>query len=118
MEKLTIYLLASWFWLALIMSFYWGIRAVQLFTNNLNWHWKVYQFVFNFIGSFAGWCCFYVLLVRTQNNFPSFQSLALSDVILFVISLLGLTGHLPEVIYGFVKGLEEITRKAFEKLSK
>ena len=118
MGKLINFLITWWFWLALTMSFYWGIRAVILFTKDRNWHWKSYQFIFNFIGSFASWCCFYILLVRTQNNMPSFQAVTSGDMVLFIMSLLGLTGHLPQVIYGLVEGFIEVGKKAVEKLSK
>lgn len=116
MEKLIGLLISLWFWLALAMSLYWGIRALILFAQGRNWCWKSYQFIFNFIGSFAGWCCFYALLVRTRNNIPSFQGFTSGDVVLFIISLLGLTGHLPEVTYGLVRGFGELGKKVLEKL--
>lgn len=118
MERLINFLIASWFWLALIMSLFWGTRSVILFGISRNFWWKSYQFIFNFVGSFAGWFCFYVLLIRTQNNMPRFQTLTIGDIILFVVSLLGLTGHLPQVTYGLVEGFAEIAKKATDKLTK
>ena len=118
MENLIKILITSWFWLALGMSFFWGIRSTILFTRSKIFWWKSYQFIFNFVGSFAGWFCFYVLLIRTQNNMPQFQGFGGVDIALFILSLLGLTGHLPQVIYGIVEGFAEIAKRAIDKLSK
>ncbi len=126
MERLIELLLASWFWFATIMSLFWSTRSVILFRNQgiygrnfyENFWWKSYEFIFNFVGSFAGWFCFYALLIRTQNNIPRFQGFTGGDIILFIVSLLGLTGHLPQTIYGFVESFAEITKRATEKLLK
>lgn len=118
MKNLIDVLLCFWFWFALIMSFFWGIRAIALFGSGRNFWWKSYQFIFNFTGSFAGWSCFYVLLIKTQNNMPAFKDLGAGDIVLFIASLLGLTGHLPQVTYGFVEGFDEIARKAIGRLTK
>ena len=56
-ENVVNILIYSWFWMALILSFYWGIRATFLFAKDRNLWWKSYQFIFNFVGSFAGWGC-------------------------------------------------------------
>ena len=64
--------------------------------------WLSYQLIFNFVGSFAGWICFYVLLVRAQSKLPDLSGFNLGDFILFLLSLLGLTGHLPQTLYGLV----------------
>ena len=84
MKMLIIFLINYWFWLALGMSLFWGIRSVILFRKQKPWLWKIYEFIFNFVGSFAGWFCFYVLLIRTQNNMPNFQNLTIGDIILFI----------------------------------
>lgn len=118
MEILIKFLLASWLWFATIMSLFWGTRSTILFAESRNFWWKSYEFIFNFVGSFAGWFCFYALLIRTQNNIPRFQGFTGGDIILFIVSLLGLTGHLPQTIYGFVESFAEITKKATEKLLK
>jgi len=118
MEDSIKFLIAAWFWLALVMSLFWGIRSTFLFANSRNFWWKSYQFIFNFVGSFAGWFCFYVLLVRTHNNMPQFQGFVGGDILLFAVSLLGLTGHLPQVTYGLVEGFAEIAKRAIDKLTK
>jgi|GEM_PF-2680371 len=118
MGMLIKFLLTYWLWLATIMSSFWSIRSVILFAESRNFWWKSYQFIFNFVGSFAGWFCFYALLIRTQNNMPQFRGFNGGDIILFVTSLLGLTGHLPQTIYGFVESFAEIAKKTIEKLLK
>lgn len=118
MKDLVSFLINHWLLLATIMSIFWGIRSTILFARQREFFWKTYQFIFNFVGSFAGWFCFYVLLIRVQNNFPDFRSLELGDIFLFVVSLLGLTGHLPQVTYGFIEGFAKLAEKAVEKISK
>lgn len=120
MKSIIDILLLSWVWLTLasIMSLFWGVRAIVLFERERNFWWKSYQFIFNFIGSFFGWGCFYVLLVRTQNSMPTFKDFSVGDVVLFVLSLLGLTGHLPQATYGLVAGLADIARKITTKVTK
>lgn len=117
MKNLVAFLIHYWFWFAAGMSLFWGIRSVILFQKSRHFLWKAYDFIFNFVGSFAGWFCFYVLLIRIQNNLPDFRNVTLGDVVLFIISLLGLTGHLPQVTYGFVEGFAELTKKAIKKMS-
>ena len=116
MDKLIDLLITCWFWLAIGMSLFWGIRAPLIFEKNRGFGWKSYQFIFNFVGSFAGWVCFYALLIRFKNNMPTCRGFTGGDIILFVISLLALTGHLPQVIYGVIQSLDKIAKAAIEKI--
>jgi len=81
-----------WFVFALIMSLYWRLRSAYFFTTDpitriderkqemffLRRRWPrlgtffiaSYQFMVNFIGSFAGWFCLYVLLIRVESRRP------------------------------------------------
>ena len=118
MEKLIAFLITSWLCLAIIMSVFWGIRGTILFAKSRNFWWKSYQFIFNFVGSFAGWFCFYALLIKSQNNITTFRGFGGSDFVLFILSLIGLTGHLPQALYGFVESFSKIAEKATEKLLK
>lgn len=94
--------LKYWVWVALFMSLYWGIRAYVIFTPKgkkfrgffLN---GVYQFIFNFVGSLAGWCCLYVFIKHA-----SFTDLGLADFVLLIFGIMGLTGHLPQFILGII----------------
>jgi len=117
MEKLINILIDNWFLFAFIFSFYWGIRGVFLFGKNKFWWWS-YEFLFNFIGSFAGWCCFLALLTRVQSHFPSYNGFTAGDIVLFFVSLLGLTGHLPQATYGIVQGFSEVVTNGIKKITK
>jgi len=113
------------------MSLFWGIRAIYFVlikqlkdeadkiamyprTSFVLVH-VVYQFLFNFIGSFAGWFCFYILLVKAYSSLLSFTS---SNLILFLISLLGLTGHIPQTLYGLVVSIGKFEETGIEWLKK
>lgn len=118
------------------MSLYWGLRSAYFFTTDpitriderkqkmffLRRRWPrlgtfliaSYQFMFNFIGSFAGWFCLYVLIIRVESKMPSFHGFNIGDVILFMFSLTGITGHFPKLILGFA----ESSSKAFDLISK
>jgi hypothetical protein len=111
--------------LALVMSFFWGARMIYESyldlsgknTSKLSYFfWFFYQFTFNFVGSFAGWACFYALLIRVGNNLSDFSSLGFIDFILFILSLLGLTGHLPQTIYGLVVSIGKFAEAGTSKI--
>lgn len=125
------WLIKYWFPSALIMSLFWGIRAIFFVlikqlkseTDKIAMYPKtsfvlvhvVYQFLFHFIGSFAGWFCFYVLLLKANASLLSFTG---SDFILFLISLLGLTGHIPQTLYGLVVSIGKFEETGMEWLKK
>ena len=140
MECLITFLIKYWFLLSVITSIFWGLRSVFLFTTDLNadlpsrqsehyflryWCPRAriffigsYQFLFNFIGSMAGWMCLYALLVRIKHDDAYiFTEFSWGDVVLFIFSLIGLTGHLPQVTYGFVGAVSDITKRAIQKLT-
>ena len=111
MNNLISFFIRYWMPFAIIMSVFWGVRGLHMSliknwkdqTSKLGYFfWLSYQLIFNFVGSFAGWICFYVLLVRAQSKLPDLSGFHLSDFILFLLSLLGLTGHLPQTLYGLV----------------
>ncbi len=111
--------------LSVLMSVFWGIRSVCLFADFSqkkginNWQkflMKAYQFIFNFIGSLFGWGAFYILLIRLKNCSDTFSNISVIDLILFFISLLGLTGHLPQVTYGIVKAMSDLVEKGIERI--
>ena len=47
---------------------------------------------------------------------PNFQGFTVGDIVLFFISLLGLTGHLPQSVYGVVESFSKIGEIATQKL--
>jgi len=119
-----------WFVFALIMSLYWGLRSAHFFTTDpltriderkqkmffFRRRWPrvgtflivSYQFMFYFIGSFAGWFCLYVFLSRVQSKMPSFHRFNIGDLILFIFSLIGITGHFPKLILGFAESSSKV----------
>lgn len=126
-----------WIFTAIVFSIFWGIRSVVLFitdpidrlpkdkkglyvfrikyrkfSKNLI---GIYQFIFNFIGSFFGWVCLYILIIRVESNLPDYSKLNIYDLILFILVLLGLTGHLPQIAYGLIESIGEIGKKAIDK---
>jgi len=129
MKELAQLILKFWIIPSLIMSIFWGIRNVCLFTEDsssllkskLPWIGKFwsgsYQFISNFVGSFAGWCCLYVLLIRLQINYPNLDYVNMMDLLLFIFSLLGLTGHLPQLIVGFVGSFSKIIEAVVKKIT-
>lgn len=127
MESLINHIKDYWFWVALVMSLYWGVRSIILFTHKPGTggiyylrdrfpHLKVflvgsYQFIFNFVCSMAGWYCFYVLIVRIDSMRPAFHDLNYIDLFLFIFSLLGMTGHLPQTTIVIMKNMGKLIEK-------
>ena len=120
-----------------IGSVYWGIRAVYYDyhygesntqskhvplpsdsqKNILFWFiWVPYDFIFHAVGFLAGCGCLYGLINRLEV-FGGFQGLDIADLFLFIFSVLGLTGHLPQTLYGFVKAFGELARAVTEKIT-
>jgi len=122
-----------WLFFAFPMSIYWGLRALILYSTDLKERigeekqrlyflrksgkfWGIllvggYQFIFNFVGSFAGWCCLYVFIKHA-----SFANLKLADFVLLILGIMGLSGHLPQFISGIVMSPETMARIISEKL--
>ncbi len=129
-----------WIYVSIVISIYWGLRGVfygdkyiykieedpskpfsivrdgdnvvvskshHFFVN------RVYEFVFHFIGSMSGWICL-MLLVNIRSNFYETSK----GLILFVFALLGITGHLPQALYGFVRSIGILSEKFVNKISK
>lgn len=116
-----------WFGLAIAMSLFWGLRSAFLMTEKPHhgvtkgrFIWAdacpclgiffiaSYQFLFNFIGSMAGWGCLHVLLVRVRTQTDLFGNIGAVDFFLFLFSVIGLTGHLPQTLYGFVVSVGKV----------
>lgn len=120
----------------IIGSLYWGLRAIYYdyhygdsnrkserlplpsdVENKIIFVfiWAIYDFIFHVVGFLAGCWCFYALIKRVQG-YCHFQGLEITDMILFVFSVLGLTGHLPQTLYGFVKAFGELARITADKM--
>lgn len=139
MKYVIDFLIDHWGMIATIMSVYWGVSRAgldyvarigllmenrALNNQDLKWfdkfgiffNWSIYQFIFNFVGSFLGWCCVYLLLIRIQPCL--LRTFDLTDFILFLFSFLGITGHLPQSVYGLVRSLERLAEIVSNKLAK
>lgn len=133
------WLIENWYILAIILSFYWGIRGAvmnfyerQLYFKE-NWStkkepqaqilmsktyiiliWSTYSFIFNFVGSLFGWFSLYLLICKINNDI--YRSFGTGDLFLFFFALLGLTGHLPQALYGIVESLSKLAEIVITKL--
>lgn len=126
MKSVIDFFLCYWFIIAVIMSLFWGIRGLHMsllknwkdqFSKSGYFFWLSYQLIFNFVGSFAGWICFYILLIRTQKKLPEFTTgFDTSDFMLFSLSILGLTGHLPQTLYGLVVSIGKFAEVGTSRL--
>ena len=102
-----------------IASVFWGMRAFYLFTPKTNAkgeeysNWKkfliggFYQFFLNFTCSVSGWIAVYFLLIRHNGANILFE---ISDLILFLIAIYGITGNLAEILFKTSKFLENWTK--------
>lgn len=123
MESVTLFLRLHWLWLAVAFSLFWGFHGSYFFAGKISRPWVgsilriTYHFVFNFVGSFTGWACLYVLVFRLNGQALWTREFTGGDVTLFLLSFLGLTGHLPQTIYGMVQAVELLAKKAIERLA-
>lgn len=124
----------TWILGAVVMSIFWGVRGVFLFATdtaqaleptsfrkrhpNLERFFQgTYQFIFNGVGSFAGWFYLYALAARVRSRLPSMTGFSWGDLLLFMFALLGLTGHLPQAVVGFLRVFERIGEKVAQKIT-
>lgn len=121
--------LKIWLTLSILVSIFWGVRSAFLFVNTPKCglseqfpRWGrffiySYQFIFNFVGSMAGWACFYILVVRVSIYYPSMEGFNVTDLWLFIFSVIGLTGHLPQSTYGLVESFSKFANALAKKYS-
>ena len=118
MDTIIKWILDYWLRILIPISIIWGLYGCQ-FARMVQGNWYnrccvyFYQFNFNFVGSFAGWCCFYILGNRYLN--PDIN-LGSTDLILFFLVLLGLTGHLPQTLFGIVNAFARLGEIAVGRL--
>jgi hypothetical protein len=141
----------AWFYaLALTLSALFGVRgvAIQMHTvanenrdlkKDGRLEWKRWQrvlvhyfqdFIYNFVGSLAGWVALYLLSYRLLTyagpnvpppppgfflDHPNVQNLGWTDLGLAAFAILGITAKLPQTIEGFIrsiaKAVETVTGK-------
>lgn len=103
------------------MSLIWGTRAAMIHTvsryNRWRWFWNgFYEFMQNFVGSFAGWCCVGALAVRISEA-PRLCSLGIVDAFLFVTAIIGTSGRLAETIHKLLDAIGNIALGVAKKLA-
>ncbi len=144
----------TWFyWLALLLSTVLGVRGIAIQMNNVEnenrarkkkdeVEWNQWQrilvhylqdFIYNFVGSLAGWVALYMLSYRLfmdtganvpplPQNFvldkPNLHSLGWIDLWLVIFALLGITGKLPQTAEGFILSIAKAIETITSKLSK
>jgi len=109
MRIIVIWGLEHWLIFAVVLSAFSGVQAAALFTPKefrgmQKWLTRWYQFWLNLVCSFAGWVAIHIMYVRYSTGGAQLNNELLC---LFLIALLGITGHLAELIHGaagFLKG--------------
>jgi hypothetical protein len=110
MDNRWLNLLMTYGWLiaALVVSFLWGKRSgdIHRIDNDRHPRWTYFfESVSNFVGSFAGWCCAYALVVRINGAGPDLRSLNGVDIFLFLAATLGISGRFAETIHRFIDAM-------------
>jgi len=101
---------------ALGASVFYGAKACAIFgvdAAGKHWPWKVHQFWLNFSGSFTGWLALWVVIPRVVTCVieACAPELSVSDVALFFVAFVGVTGFLPTAIIGLVLSIKEVVAK-------
>jgi hypothetical protein len=118
-QWLRVLLVGGWLLFALAFSFLWGKRAGDIHNAEGDQHprWTYfYEFVSNFVGSFAGWWCLYALAIRVSAAGPALHSLNGVDIFLFFASIVGISGRLAETIHGFINAIGAFVAGIAKKL--
>ena len=110
---------------AFFLSVFYGIRANFVDSIAYNGWYKrtaatlnaIYIFIFHFLGSVLGWLLLYSLIIRISNKCPNLSSIDYIDLLLLLFGFLGITGHLPQSLYGFVKSFSKIAESVANKIS-
>lgn len=112
------------YWLvpAVLFSAAWGARAGRIHANpehrynrSLQFWGYFYEFVSNFVGSFAGWCCVGALAIRIGAA-PELRSLNSVDIFLFLAAILGVSGRLAETVHHFIDAISKVVDGITKKL--
>jgi RsiW-degrading membrane proteinase PrsW (M82 family) len=82
-----------WLVLAILFSIFWGVHGFQYEKERKEGNaWIIAgAFLSEFIGSFAGWCCFYIFVVRhPQFTYEAFTG---ADIFLVIGAVIGMAGY-------------------------
>jgi len=102
--------------LALAASVFYGATACSIFdvsTSGKRWPWKLHQFWLNFAGSAVGWIALWSLIPRVLGCLSQSCSVDVSwsDVAVFFVAFVGITGYLPAAVVGLALSVKEIASK-------
>jgi len=93
-------ILSNWIWfIAFLSSLVWGIYGWVYWEEEKkpkkkNLMERVADSLSEFMGSFAGWFCFYIVILRLQ----SFDKLGSFDIFLGSIAVIGICGYSYRII--------------------
>lgn len=95
-----------WVWLAFLFSIFWAIYGYNYDQKNDRIK-RMGDCFSEFIGSFGGWYCFYILSNRLQvsNSYSNMNSV---DIFLIIGAFLGIAGYsftIAEILSKIVKKL-------------
>ena len=103
----------NWILWGIVTGLFWGIFALFFYVPHpLKWTKcsevtrsilvLMFQFLFNFLGGFAGWLCMHLFLLRFSRDHFGFP-----ELILFGIALFGISGRLAHVLYELPSALKK-----------
>lgn len=89
-----------WLWFAFLFTIFWGIYGWKYIEEKKEYKdkrliEKVGDFLSEFIGSFAGWCCFYILTVRLHEPFDKIGGV---DIFLIISAIVGMAGYSYRIV--------------------
>lgn len=118
--------LKYWLGLAILFSAFYGVRANFVDPIGYDGRYKktvkilnaVYSFIFHFLGSFVGWFLLYCLSVRINSLSTNMNQLESIDILLLLFGFLGITGHLPQTLYGLVSSFGKVAESIANRIAK
>ena len=101
---------------AIAFSLFYGFRAIDIFEvkpARTSRSWRFHQWWLNFLGSTCGWIAAWFVLhkVAAVSHSPAVISIQLSDIALFFLAFVGVTGFLPFSVVSVLQGLRDIAAK-------
>jgi hypothetical protein len=101
---------------ATAFSLFYGFRATNIFDVKLagtSRSWRFHQWWLNFLGSVSGWIASWFLLhkILSASHSPATVSIQPSDIGLFFLAFVGVTGFLPFSVVSVLQGLRDIATK-------
>jgi hypothetical protein len=120
------WLLPAVLWAGLVASVFHAAHCRVIFTDAKRpWHWERYlhQLWLNLAGSVVGWAALYTLAPRlwwvlTKADGTWRPEWSWSDVGLFVVAFVGVTGYLPAMFVGLALSAGQTAQKVAEKVAK